>query len=309
MSEIIRVETISQMTQTMGLEEPKHPLVYVVDMKDFNNHQDFKKELPTEAMFAMGFYSVFMKDGDCALQYGRNRYDFDEGMLSFIAPGQVIGGAAEQQESEVRYGWGLFFHPDLIRKSELGKKIDEYNFFSYDVHEALHLSKKEEDILNDCIRKIEFELEQNIDGHSQKLLISNIELLLNYCNRFYERQFHTRSDHHKDFVTQVEHEIKAYFDENKQVDLGLPSTKYLADKVNLSANYLGDLLKKETGKNTKEHINDYVIHKAKNILLNTEASVSEIAYDLGFNYPHYFSRMFKQKTGLTPLKYRDQNLN
>jgi YesN/AraC family two-component response regulator len=177
------------------------------------------------------------------------------------------------------------------------------------VHEALHLSKKEEDILNDCIKKIEFELDQNIDAHSQQLLISNIELLLNYCNRFYERQFHTRSDHHKDVVSVVEGEIKKYFDQNLQTEMGLPTTKFLAEKVNLSPNYLGDLLKKETGKNTKEHINDYVVNKAKTILLNTENNVSEIAYDLGFNYPHYFSRLFKQKTGMTPAKYRDLNLN
>lgn len=305
MSEILRVETISQMTQMMGLEEPKHPMVYVIDMKDFKKPEGL--ELAEDIMIAMGFYSIFLKDGDCALQYGRNTYDFDEGMLSFIAPGQVIGKA--DSEGEVRYGWGLFFHPDLIRKSELGKRIDDYSFFSYDVHEALHLSKKEEDIMNDCVKKIEFELEQNIDAHSQQLLITNIELLLNYCNRFYERQFHTRSDHHKDVVTVIEEEIKKYFDQKQQLELGLPTTAYLAEKVNLSANYLGDLLKKETGKNTKEHINDYVVNKAKTILLNSEHNVSEIAYDLGFNYPHYFSRLFKQKTGVTPAKYRDLNLN
>lgn len=304
MSNIIRIETISQMTQLLELKEPKHPLVYVIDMKDFKKPDSL--EVTSDTKVTMGFYSIFLKDGDCALQYGRNRYDFDEGMLSFIAPGQVFGPS---EEGEVRYGWGLFFHPDLIRKSHLGQSIENYHFFSYEVHEALHLSKKEEDILNDCVKKIEFELEQNIDGNSQQLLISNIELLLNYSKRFYERQFHTRSDHHKDVVTLVEDEIKMYFDNKLQTDLGLPTTRYLAEKVNLSPNYLGDLLKKETGKNTKEHINDYVVNKAKNILLNTENNVSEIAYDLGFNYPHYFSRLFKQKTGMTPAKYRDSNLN
>ncbi|MCG8577002.1 MAG: helix-turn-helix transcriptional regulator [Flavobacteriales bacterium] len=307
MSDIVRVETISQMIQMMGLKEPMHPLVYVVDMDDFHKPKDFKSN--PDIKVSMGFYSIFLKDAGCAMQYGRNTYDFDEGVLSFIAPGQVIGGAESNEEPKINYGWGLFFHPDLIRKSTLGKKIEDYHFFSYEVHEALHLSKKEEDILNDCIKKIEFELDQNIDAHSQQLLISNIELLLNYCNRFYERQFHTRSDHHKDVVSVVEGEIKKYFDQNLQTEMGLPTTKFLAEKVNLSPNYLGDLLKKETGKNTKEHINDYVVNKAKTILLNTENNVSEIAYDLGFNYPHYFSRLFKQKTGMTPAKYRDLNLN
>ncbi len=304
MSDILRVETISQMVDILGLEKPKHPLVYVVDMKKFCMPEEVKTN--PELKVSTGFYSIFLKDSDCALQYGRNTYDFNEGFMSFIAPGQVIGGASE---GETRYGWGLFFHPDLIRKSTLGTSIGGYHFFSYDVHEALHLSKKEEEILEDCISKIEFELDQNIDAHSQQLLISNIELLLNYCNRFYERQFHTRSDHHKDVVGTIEGEIKAYFENNIQQELGMPTTTYLAEKVNLSPNYLGDLLKKETGKNTKEHINDFVIDRAKTVLLNSDLNVSEIAYDLGFNYPHYFSRLFKQKTGMTPAKYRDFNLN
>ena len=302
MSEIIRVETIGQMIQFLELEASQHPLVYVMDIKDFNIPDTLKSQ-----KVATGFYSIFLKDADCGVKYGRNNYDFNEGVLSFFAPGQVT--SAENSENESTYGWGLFFHPDLIRKSHLGKIIEEYRFFSYEVHEALHLSKKEENILNDCVTNIDFELEQNIDGHSQNLLISNIELLLNYCNRFYERQFHTRSDHHKGLVSSVLNEIKTYFDEKTQLDLGMPTTKYLADKVNLSSNYLGDLLKKETGKNTKEHINDFLVNKAKTILLNTERNVSEIAYELGFNYPHYFSRLFKKRTGLTPLKYREQHLN
>lgn len=156
---------------------------------------------------------------------------------------------------------------------------------------------------------MEFELEQNIDAHSKNLLVSNIELLLNYCNRFYERQFHTRADSHSDVVTNVERLIKDYYDDGKQLQEGTPSIQYLANEVNLSANYLSDLLKKETGRNTKEHINHFVVDRAKTILLNSENNVSEIAYDLGFNYPHYFSRMFKKETGMTPQKYREQNLN
>ena len=226
MSDIIRIDSISEMTKGMGLPEPKHPLVYVVDVTKFKTPEELKGQ-----KVMAGFYTVFLKDADCGMTYGRNRYDFDEGVLSFYAPGQVVSSDGDQEST---YGWGLAFHPDLIRKSNLGLTIDDYHFFSYDVHEALHLSKKEEDILQDCINKIEFELDQNIDGHSQQLLISNIELLLNYCNRFYERQFHTRSDHHKDVVSSIEKEIKAYFESNEQINAGLPTTKYLADKVNLS---------------------------------------------------------------------------
>lgn len=297
MSEIIHVETISEMTKALGLEEPKHPLIYVADATKI------KPPVEMQGMrFTMGFYSVFMKDGSCGIQYGRNRYDFDEGVLSFIAPGQVFG--SDGSDSKVKAGWGLYFHPDLIRRSNLGKTIETYSFFSYDVHEALHLSKKEEDIMNDCIKKIEFELEQNIDAHSQQLLISNLELLLNYCNRFYERQFHTRADHHKDVFTKVDELIKGYYQQNLQLELGTPTIPYLASLVNLSPNYLSDLLKKETGKNAKEHINDFIIDRAKTTLLNSRETVGEIAYNLGFNYPHYFGRLFKQKTGMTPAEYR-----
>lgn len=304
MSEIFHIESISQMVKAMGFDDVKHPLIYVIDITKFKPPKGFKNTRVTTP-----FYSIFLKDANCGMQYGRNRYDFEHGVLSFVAPGQVVSSDSEEPVMDSTYGWGLMFHPDLIRKSPLGKTIDDYHFFSYEVHEALHLSKKEEEILNDCIKKIEFELEQNIDAHSKNLLISNIELLLNYCNRFYERQFHTRSDHHKDVVTTVESLIKEYYNQNLQLETGTPSIKYLADKVNLSPNYLSDLLKKETGKNTKDHINDFVVNKAKNKLLNSEDNVSEIAYDLGFNYPHYFSRMFKQKTGMTPAKYRELNLN
>jgi len=301
MSEIINLASIGQLVKALGFDDLKHPLVHTIDITRFKADDQYNG-----AKFTTGFYSIYLKDADCGMQYGRNQYDFDQGVLSFIGPGQVVSATSGNEST---YGWGLFFHPDLIRKSHLGKKIRTYNFFSYDVHEALHLSKKEEAILTDCVEKIKFELEQNIDAHSQSLLISNIELLLNYCNRFYERQFNTRTNHHKDVVTTIEELIKAYYNSNLQLELGTPTIKYLADKVNLSPNYLSDLLKKETGKNTKEHINEFVVDQAKTKLLNTEDNISEIAYDLGFNYPHYFSRMFKQKTGMTPQKYREVNLN
>ncbi len=301
MSEILKIESISQLHKMIGYEEPKHPLISVMDVSKIKQNDDFIGQ-----KFSSSMYTVMLKDKNCGIQYGRNYYDFEEGVLAFTSPGQVIT-ATENPENPT--GWMLFFHADLIRKSNLGKIIGNYTFFSYDIHEALHLSKKEEGILNDCIEKIEFELDQNIDSHSQKLLVSNIDLLLNYCNRFYERQFHTRSVHHKDVVTNIESIIKTYYDASLQIEQGTPTIQYLAERVNLSANYLSDLLRKETGKNAKEHINSFVINKAKNMLLNSERNVSEIAYDLGFNYPHYFSRMFKQKTGITPAKYRELNLN
>jgi len=304
MAEILTLNSIGDMVKSMGYTDLKHPLIYIMDVKDFN-----PPALKNGTKIMTTFYSIWLKDAGCAMQYGRNRFDFNEGVLSFFAPNQVFSSLVDDSQPKPKEGWGLFFHPDLIRKSNLGKTIDNYQFFSYDVHEALHLSKKEEDILKDCVRKIEFELDQNIDAHSQQLLISNIELLLNYCNRFYERQFHTLSNHHKDVVSHVESLIKDYYANDLQLESGTPSIQYLAENVNLSANYLSDLLKKETGKNTKDHINDYVVNKAKTILLNSEANVSEIAYDLGFNYPHYFSRLFKQKTGITPAKYRELNLN
>lgn len=249
---------------------------------------------------------ISMKDADCGVQYGRNYYDFEEGVLTFMGPNQVT---SYEEKGVSHTGWMLLFHPDLIRRSPLGQTIKTYNFFSYDVYEALHLSKKEEEILHDIIEKIKLELDQNIDKHSNQLLVAHIDLMLNYCNRFYERQFETRSHQHSDIVTRITEMIEEYYEENKQVMLGPPSIQYFADKVNLSANYLSDLLKKETGRNTKEHINDHVMELAKTKLLNSEGSVSEIAYDLGFNYPHYFSRMFKKSTGKTPQEYRAFNLN
>jgi AraC-like DNA-binding protein len=301
MTDIVHLSSISQMMKALGEDSPKHPLIYVMDITKLEVPEELQNQKMTTS-----FYTISLKDGNCAMQYGRNAYDFEEGVLAFTAPDQVISADGE---ADVSYGWMLIFHPDLIRKSNLGKHIQDYNFFSYDVHEALHLSKKEEEILNDCVSKVEFELDQNIDGHSQNLLISNIELLLNYCNRFYERQFHTRADHHKDVVTNIKDAIKNYYASNAQLESGTPTVKHLADQVSLSANYLSDLLKKETGKNAKEHINDFVIDKAKTMLLNTEGNVSEIAYNLGFNYPHYFSRLFKQKAGVTPQKYRESNWN
>lgn len=300
-NDIIHIQSISQLHQALGFEKPQHPLISVIDASKFP--QEHKK---AGVRITADYYMIALKDSDCGMQYGRNYYDFEEGVLVFTGPNQVVSSSGEASAST---GWMLFFHPDLIRNSNLGKNIDNYSFFSYDVHEALHLSQKEENILNDIVSKIEYEYQQNIDAHSQTLFVSHLELLLNYCLRFYERQFHTRKKQNVDVLSQVESLLKGYYETHQQAEHGTPTIQYLAEKVNLSANYLSDLLKKETGKNAKEHINLFVVEKAKTILLNSNDNVSEIAFNLGFNYPHYFSRMFKQHTGMTPKAYRDSRVN
>jgi AraC-like DNA-binding protein len=298
---IFRFKSLTEIFNAIGLEKPKHPLIGIIDAATFKTPEHL-----LDVKMVSDLYCIILKDGDCGMQYGRNNYDFEEGVLRFIAPGQVVT-ATDGIESS--YGFMLFFHPDLIRNFPLGKTIHQLTFFEYSVHEALHLSNKEENILIDCVNNIKDELNENIDKHSQELLVSNIQLLMNYSKRFYERQFITRVNNNSDVVSKVEEEIIKYYNEKLQLELGTPSPKYFAEKVNLSANYLSDLLKKQTGKNTKEHVDDYIIDLAKTQLLNSEENISEIAFELGFNYPHYFSRLFKRKTGETPLEYRSKNLN
>ncbi len=238
--------------------------------------------------------------------YGRNRYDFDEGVMIFTAPNQVQQVTKAQKLNEIK-GWMLFFHPDLIRNTSLRKNIDNYKFFDYDVHEALHLSDAEQQTITECVNMIKQEISERIDNHSQSVIASSLELLLNLSNRYYERQFTTRKNNNSDTVTKIEKLLKEYFKSDELKNAGLPTVKYLADNVHLSASYLSDLLKKETGMNTQDHIHYYLIEEAKNILLNTNNSVSEVAYALGFEYPQYFSKLFKLKTGKTPVEYRTLN--
>lgn len=298
---IIRFNSISEIFKALGLEKPKHPLIGILDVTKLEQNEALLNVKTTA-----NCYCVILKDGDCAMQYGRNRYDFEEGVLRFLAPNQIVTSTASTPST---YGFMLFFHPDLIRNFPLGKEIDEYSFFEYSVNEALHLSDKEEKILIDIVANIEAELNENIDKHSQELLVTNLQLLLNYSKRFYERQFITRTNHNSGVVSKVEDLIVAYYKEKKQLENGTPSPSYFSEKVNLSTNYLSDLMRKETGRNTKEHVDDYVVELAKNQLVNSDDTISEIAYDLGFNYPHYFSRLFKKKTGESPNEYRSTMLN
>ena len=223
--------------------------------------------------------------------------------MVFSAPGQVYTKTKEIKAGDIQ-GWMLYFHPDLIRNTHLNDIIDDYSFFNYDVYEALHLSEDEERVINDCIDNIKNEYEQRIDNLSQRVIVSNLELLLNYSLRFYERQFNTRTNQSKDVVTQFKRELKNYYRESKAIEFGVPAIERFADSANLSQHYFSDLIKKETGRSPKDHIHDYVVEQAKNMLMGTEQSISEIAYGLGFNYPHYFTRLFKSKTGKTPAQYR-----
>lgn len=282
--------------------EVKHPLVAVVD---FSTYQE---QINSGLKLTLGVYAIMFKNF-CInkMKYGQQSYDFQEGSLICMAPRQLIALDEPTEQRIDAKGWGLFFHPDLIRGTSLGKSIKAYSFFSYEMAEALHLSEKEKTVLSDIIQKIDIELGENIDQHSQTLIVSNIELLLNYCTRYYQRQFITRKHVNKDLLTKVEAVLLDYMQSPELREKGLPTVKYLADQVNLSPNYLSDLLKKETGMNAQDRIHYHLIEEAKNLLLNTSLSISELAYQLGFAYPQYFSRLFKAKTGLLPLEYRHKN--
>ncbi|MBL7911325.1 MAG: helix-turn-helix transcriptional regulator [Bacteroidia bacterium] len=301
MKPIIQLHNISDINNFVK-SKTNHPLVAVVD---FGKADEYIEE---GTRISADFYSIMFKNY-CAnkLRYGRQSYDFQEGNLICIAPKQVLTMDKEIEKKENMMGWGLFFHPDLLRGTSLGSKMNEYTYFSYETSEALHLSDKEKQTLYDCVQKIETELQENIDSHSRNLIVTNIELLLNYLSRYYGRQFITRKNSNSKVVSQIEHLLKNYFTSDKLKEAGLPTVKYLADNVHLSASYLSDLLKKETGMNAQDHIHYYLIEEAKNILLNSDSSVSEIAYSLGFEYPQYFSKLFKQKTGQTPIEYRSLN--
>ncbi len=298
---VIHIKSINQLLEGSGLGKPTHPLIAVIDTADIV----FGKEMQG-LKITSDLYSIAFKDASCGLDYGRKPYDFNEGVLFFSAPKQVFTVTKVQKLNEIK-GWMIYFHPDLIRNTKLASKIDGYTFFNYEVNEALHLSEKEQSLLNNLVNLIENEIQERIDSHSQQVLVSNIELILSYSFRFYERQFNTRSAQNTDIVSKVECLLKSYYQTNELILSGQPTIEYLANGCHLSSNYLSDLLSKETGRSAKEHINDFLIEKAKNLLVSSTDSISGIAYSLGFNYPHYFGRIFKKKTGSTPQEYRQMN--
>lgn len=302
MSDIIRFETITQTMDAFGLPKPGHPLIYLIHVDEQIASLDFG-----EATYVFGFYQISLKANVCgSMLYGRNTYDFQEGTVIFTKPGQAMSFTINSEETASE-GWSLLFHPDLIRRSELGRNIDQYSFFAYESHEALHLSDDERNTLTEIAQKIEMEYSQNIDRHTQKLIISNLELLLDYCTRYYDRQFYVRTNLNQDIVTRFESLLKAYFDSEQSLESGLPTVKYCGEQLNMSSSYLSDLLKKETGRTAQQHIQQTLIDRAKTQLLATREQISQIAYGLGFEYPQHFSKMFKAHTGMSPAQYRQIN--
>lgn len=302
MREIIEFRSISRALHAMGLEKPKHPLVAVFRHKDIKGGPQFIGKGVVSSFYMLEYKEC--KQG--SFDYGRTTYDFEEGTLIFLAPGQVLK-VDSWEEEDATNSWTLLFHPDLIRKSHLGQNINNYSFFSYETNEALHISDKEKNIVEGLRDKVIQEYSLNIDRQSQKLIVTSIELLLDYCTRYYNRQFFTRENLNKDIITRFEAMLNTYYDSDIPLDQGLPSVKYCGEALNMSPNYFSDLLKKETGRNAQDHIHSFVIERAKTQLLNTSESISHIAYDLGFEYPQNFSKLFKKKTGKSPTEYRDLN--
>jgi|SRR5579863_2008541 len=298
MEKVLQINTVSE-HDALYNQENLHPLVSVIDFSGTT-----PKEYASRMNF--GFYAVYLKDVYCGdLKYGRADYDYQDKTIVFVAPGQIIH--VEINKDYKPQGYALLFHPDLIRGTPLGKHIDSYSFFSYQTREALHLSEKERRVVLDCFGKIKYELEQGTDRHSKTLISANIELFLNYCVRFYDRQFITRHDVNTGLLERFEALLNDYFRSEKPQTIGLPAVSYCAQELHLSPNYFGDLVKKETGKSAHEYIQLKLIAIAKERVLDTNRSVGDIAYELGFKYPQHFTRSFKKYTGHTPHGYRQLN--
>lgn len=295
MPNVIKLDTIEQYNRLYGLETV-HPLAAVVDLSEATR-------FPSRFTLNYGVYALYLKQTkSCDLRYGKRPYDYQEGTVTSFAPGQVVD--VKMTDSVPPKSRGLLFHPDLIRGTSLGKEIKRYAFFSYASNEALHLSDEEKKIFEDCLDKTRSELRRPEDRHSRRLICRNIELLLDYCMRFYERQFATRSEANRDILGQFEELLDDYFQSGKPLELGLPTVKYFAEGVHLSPNYFGDLVKKETGRTAQEHIRNKLLDVAKEEVSGSDRSISEIAYRLGFQYPQHFSRTFKKAVGCTPKEFR-----
>lgn len=298
MSQSFYFETVNDYNQ-FNNHETLHPLVNVIDFS--------KAHKRTGSKMYFNLYCVFLKDVKCGdLKYGRATYDYQEGTLVFISPGQVVD-VENKVDIYQPLGHGLVFHPDLIKGTSLAKSISEYGFFGYQTNEALHLSKQEQQMVLEMFTDIQFELSRPVDKHSKKVITSNIELFLNHCDRFYDRQFITRENVNKGTLEKFEELLNSYFSSEKPNSIGLPSVAYCADELHFSPNYFGDLIKKETGKTAQEYIQNKIIDVAKQRVFNVDKSIAQIAYELGFKYPQHFIRLFKQRTGVTPNEYRSLN--
>jgi len=300
-SQIQRIKTINEFHKLRGLSKPEHPLISLVDYREIRHSNEHN-----QVTWTQDFYTIGLKRNVCGkFRYGQQEYDFDEGLLSFIAPRQVFGvEVLEQEETSQPSGWLLLIHPDFLWNTSLAKGIKQYDFFGYAVHESLFLSEKEEIAIVGIMQNIQQEYHSNIDKFSQGIIISQIELLLNYAERFYHRQFITRQIANHNTLDQLEDLLTDYFNNDDLLAKGLPSVQDISDKLHVSPNYLSGLLKTLTGKSTQHHIHDKLLEKAKEKLSTSKRSVSEIAYELGFEHPQSFSKLFKIKTEMTPLEFR-----
>lgn len=295
--EMIVIDSVDRYNEIFGLET-RHPLVSIIDLAKSTTW-------PTRAWFRYEVYALYLKNVKCGdIKYGRQYYDYQDGTIVCFAPGQITD--LEMLPNIQPNAHGILFHPDLIRGTALGQEIKKYSFFSYEINEALHISEEERQTVMDCLQKITIELEHSIDKHSRRLICANIGLLLDYCMRFYERQFDTRNGVNKDIIVRFEHLLNEYFEGDAPQKQGLPSVKYFADKVFLSANYFSDMVRKQTGKTVSEYIQDKMIGLVKEQLLSTDKTTSQIAYEIGFQYPQHLSRIFKRVVGMTPNKFRLQ---
>ncbi len=293
MDKILNLDSVDLYNKLYDLET-LNPLVSVIDLNKATSSVDLIR-------FNYGIYALYLKlEKACDIKYGRQTYDYQEGTIVCFAPGQTAETNPTTDKVQVN-AHGILFHPDLLRGTSLGKNIKKYTFFSYEVNEALHLSEEERSIVMDCLKIIRMELERGVDKHSKTLLVNYIELLLNYCMRFYERQFITRGKTNRDVLTRFENLLDEYFESTLAEQDGLPTVKYFADKLCLSSNYFGDMFKKETGKSPQEYIQEKVIELAKERISGTADTVSQIAYSLGFQYPQHFCRLFKKRVGYTPM--------
>jgi AraC-like DNA-binding protein len=291
-----RFESLSDFHRVFGLPKPLHPMISFINIKDINIQSN---ELSDS--FILDFYKVAYKTNTCGkAKYGQHYYDFGEGGLVFSAPNQLF----ETPDDNAAAGYILLFHPDFLLSYPLAKKIKQHGFFSYSANEALHLSDQEKETILSIFKIIDDELKSRIDDFSHDVIISQVELLLNYCNRFYKRQFITRKAVNNDFLQKLEEILDEYFNNEKSVSQGIPTVQYLAGHLNISPSYLSDMLRSLTGQNAQQHIHSKLIEKAKEKLSATRLSVSEVAYALGFEHPQSFSKLFKTKTKLTPLEFR-----
>lgn len=295
MEKIVKVNTVSDYNKLIGVDT-HNPLASLIN---------FEKILPfSYSKKYLGIYAIFLKDIKCGdITYGCLPYDYEEGSLIFISPRQVYGIDSNNILRKPT-GYALVFHPDLLKGTHLSTTIKDYTFLTYQVREALHLSKKERKTIVSCLEKIEEEIEHPIDDHSKTLIVSNIELLLNYCMRYYQRQFNTRKNDNMDLLLRFEKLLDSYISSGLAFELGFPSVTYCAQQLGLSANYFGDLIKKETGNTALDYIHTKVIDEAKIKISANRLSIHEISLDLGFKYPQHFTRLFKSKTGITPQQYK-----